>query len=105
MYKRQVYDWALSSSQQVPAPRNPDFNLGYKVSRMVADGVGLGLEYYNDKGPWNSFDPAGQQAKTLYYVLDFYRKPLPFNLGIGHGLNSSTDKWTVKAIFEVPFNL
>jgi hypothetical protein len=24
-------------------------------------------------------------------------------LGIGRGLNEATDKWTVKAIFEIPF--
>ena len=97
-----VFGWALSPSQENPKAKNPGFSLGYKVSRNVAEGIGLGLEYYNDKGSWNSFDASGRQAKTLYYVLDFGRKPLPFNLGIGKGLNGSTDKWTVKMIFEVP---
>jgi len=100
-----VFGWALSSSQENPKPRSPDFSLGYKVARTVAPDIALGLEYYNDKGPWRNFDPSSQQAKTLFYVLDFGRKPLPFNLGIGRGLNGATDKWTIKAIFEVPFSL
>jgi len=97
-----VFGWALSSSQEVPKARNPGFDLGYKVSRTVAEGIGLGIEYYNEKGAWRGFDSSNQQGKTLYYVLDFGRKPLPFNLGIGHGLNGATDKWTVKMIFEIP---
>lgn len=29
--------------------------------------------------------------------------PLPFNIGIGRGLNVNTDKLTIKLIFDVPF--
>jgi len=97
-----VFGWALSHSQEVPAPRNPDFSLGYKASRRVAEGVALGLEYYNDKGPLNQFDPGSQQAKTLFWTVDVDRGPVPFNFGVGRGLNGSTDRWTVKMIFEIP---
>ena len=97
-----VFGWALSSSQEVPKTRNPQFELGYKVARTVADGIALGVEYYNEKGAWRRFDPASEQGKTVYGVLDFGRKPVPFNLGIGRGLNGATDRWTVKMIFEIP---
>jgi hypothetical protein len=97
-----VYGWALSHSQENPPPRNPDFSLGYKASRRVAEGVALGLEYYNDKGSWNRFDPGSQQGKTLFWTVDVGRGPVPFNFGIGRGLNGSTDRWTVKMIFELP---
>jgi len=31
------------------------------------------------------------------------REPWVFNLGIGKGLTDATDRWTIKAIFELPF--
>jgi hypothetical protein len=36
--------------------------------------------------------------------MDYDRKPWSFNLGIGRGLTTAADRWTIKAIFEVPFN-
>ncbi len=97
-----VFGWAVSSSQLNPKPQNPDLSMQYKVARTVADKIGVGFEYYNDKGPLNQFDPGGQQAKTLFGTVDFGRGPVPFNFGIGRGLNGATDKWTVKMIFEIP---
>ena len=49
------------------------------------------------------FSPQAEQAHTLYLAVDVDRGPVGFNFGIGRGLNSATDKWTVKAIFEIPF--
>jgi hypothetical protein len=97
-----VFGSTLSHSQESVQPRNPDFSLGYKVARKVADGVDLGLEYYNEKGSWHEFDPGSEQAKMLFIAADVTRGPLPFNFGIGKGLNGNTDKWTVKMIFEIP---
>ena len=48
--------------------------------------------------------PFDQQDRSLFLVMDFERDPWNFNVGIGHGLNNATDDWTVKAIFEIPFN-
>ena len=98
-----TFGWALSSAQEQPPPQNTNFRLGYKASRTVAEGIALGFEYYNAKGRWRGFDPGSEQSKVLFWTLDFDRKPLPFNLGIGRGLNGNSDKWTVKAIFDVPF--
>ena len=100
-----VFSWALSSSQETPKPKNPQFAQSYKVARTVVDGVAVGLEYYNEMGSLGSFDPSSQQSKTLYYAVDVTRGRLPFNFGIGRGLTGATDKWTVKAIFEIPFSL
>lgn len=101
-----VFNWALSKSQQPEIrPRNPQFEQSWKVSRTVAKGVGAGFEYYNEMGPLSHFDPGSQQGKTLYAAVDVTRGPLPFNFGIGRGLNGATDRWTVKAIFEIPFSL
>ena len=97
-----VYTWALSSSQIAPAPRNPEFSFNTKLMHRVAAGVSLGVEYYNQKGSWRNFDPGSQQGKTLYWVVEVENKVMPFHLGIGRGLNDATDKWTVKAIIDVP---
>lgn len=35
--------------------------------------------------------------------MDYDRKPWAFNVGLGRGLNNATDRWTIKAIVEVPF--
>lgn len=98
-----AFGWALSASQEVPPPRNARFRAGYKVSRTVIEGVAAGVEYYNEKGRWGNFNPGDLQDKTLFLTLDVDRGPLPFNIGIGRGLNANTDKLTIKMIFDVPF--
>ena len=98
-----VFGWALSASQEVPPARNPKFRTGWKVAREISEGISVGAEYYNDKGTWRNFDPGSQQSKTLYAVLDVEKGPVPFNLGIGRGVNGQTDPWTIKAIFGFTF--
>lgn len=81
----------------------PSFDFAAKAVHDVVDGIAMGLEYYSGVGKLSNTLPASQQEKTLYLVTDYDRKPFPFNLGLGRGLNGATDKWTVKAIIEVPF--
>lgn len=97
-----VFGWALSASQQVPAAQNPQFSVNTKVTRRVGENMAAGFEYYNQKGRWGNFDPSGEQGKTFYLVLDVENKLLPVHLGIGRGTNNATDRWTVKAIFDLP---
>ena len=80
----------------------PDFSPGFKVARKLTSDMALGVEYYNDFGPIDHFDRASRQSQQVFLALDFDGKPVPFNLGIGRGLNAASDKWTLKAIFEVP---
>lgn len=81
---------------------NPNFDIGVKVGRKVAEGVMLGGEYYADFGSTQHFSAWNQQNHTLYFVADIDKGPLPFNVGIGRGISPAADNWTVKAIFEVP---
>lgn len=80
----------------------PDLNPGMKIARTVAPSWAVGVEYYNDFGPINHFDRASQQSQLLFAAVDYTGKGLPFNFGIGRGLNRASDKWTLKAIFEIP---
>lgn len=80
----------------------PSFEPSLKAARTVARGVMAGLEYYAGLGPANDLLPRSQQEHSLYVALDVDRAPWVFNFGVGRGLTSATDRWTVKAIFEIP---
>ena len=101
--------WAIAFNPVVGQPLlpgrragGPDFSPALKVARDVADGTAVGFEYYAELGQFSHFDPYSQQSHTVYLAIDRTAGPLPFNLGIGRGLTAATDRWTVKAIFELP---
>ncbi|MFC3652929.1 hypothetical protein ACFONN_15330 [Dyella humi] len=101
--------WLIAFNPVVDATFHPrygnsssDFAPALKVARTVWSGTALGLEYYNDFGRIGSFDPARKQNQQLFAALDVTRGLIPFNFGIGRGLNDASDKWTVKAILEIP---
>jgi len=96
-----ILDFNLSPG---PGRGNPDFNIGLKAARRIFDGVLLGPEYYSDFGGVRRLDSWGGQNNTLYLVTDVRRGPLPFQLGVGRGLSPGADRWTVKAIFEIPLD-
>ncbi|MBS1191453.1 MAG: uncharacterized protein H6R10_3245 [Rhodocyclaceae bacterium] len=80
-----------------------NFSPAVKVSKTLAEGIAGGFEYYADLGKLAHFSPRAEQAHTLYLVTDVDRGPVGINFGIGRGLNAATDKWTVKAILDIPF--
>jgi hypothetical protein len=69
----------------------------------VMPGIALGFEYYDGIGKLANPQPGSLQDRTLYVTLDVDRKPWVFNFGVGRGMNGATDRWTLKAIIEVPF--
>jgi hypothetical protein len=81
----------------------PDFSLGLKASRKVTTDVALGVEYYAGMGKINRLLPGDQQERTLFLTVDYEGKPVAFNFGIGRGLTSAADAWTLKAIIDLPF--
>ena len=80
----------------------PDFDLGVKVSHRITEGIAGGVELYNGLGQLGRTLPWQQQDNRIFFTLDVDRKPLPFNIGVGYGLTRAADRWTIKAIFEVP---
>jgi len=82
---------------------SPEFNPALKIGRKVQEGIMAGIEYYGALGALNNFDTHSEQSHTLYLALDVERGPVNFNFGIGRGMSgTAADKWTVKAIFEIP---
>jgi len=96
-----IFGWDLSKGF---AGGGPTFDLATKAVHDVARGVALGVEYYAAIGKFKDPLPGSLQEKALYLVMDFDRKPWVFNVGLGRGLTDATDRWTLKAIIEVPFN-
>jgi hypothetical protein len=80
----------------------PDFDVGVKASHHVAEGLGAGVEYYTSRGQLGRTVSWREQDNRVFLALDVDRKPWVFNVGIGYGLTPAADRWTLKAIFELP---
>lgn len=80
----------------------PDFDLQLKAARRIGEGLAGGLEYYGGMGPANHLLPWKQQDNRLFLAVDVDRQPWMFNVGLGYGLTPGADRWSLKAIFEVP---
>lgn len=96
-----IFEWDLSPGFR---QGGPEFTHAWKAMRDVVPGIALGLEYYNGIGKLANPLPGSLQDRALYVTLDVDRKPWAFNVGVGHGINDATDRWTLKAIIEVPFH-
>ena len=96
-----ILGWALAGPDH---DGKPEFSPSAKVARNIASGLALGVEYYAELGKVNNILPHLQQSHTLYFALDYDRKPWVFNVGIGRGLSEATDRWTLKTIIEIPFD-
>jgi hypothetical protein len=103
-------DWLLAINPTLGADLSdglgggrPDLSVGTKVARQVQEGLAAGLEFYTDTGPLGRRLPWQQQDNRLYLALDIDRKPWVLNLAIGRGLSDAADRWTLKAIVDVPF--
>jgi hypothetical protein len=83
-------------------PHTPGLEIATKVTRKVKDGLSLGWERYNERGPYNQFLPFNQQMLVNYLVADIEAHGYDFNLGIGKGQTTASDKWTLKAIIGFP---
>ena len=95
-----IFEWSLSPGFRYGGP---DFTLAVKAMHDVRPGIALGMEFYDSIGRLTHPLPGGEQEHTLYLTVDVDRKPWIFNAGIGRGLTGATDRWTLKAIFEIPF--
>jgi hypothetical protein len=84
------------------AGQRPDVDLGVKLSRQFAPSWAGGLELHSGLGPLGRSLPWQQQDQRLFVAVDVDRKPWVFNLGVGRGLTDAADRWTLRAIFEVP---
>jgi hypothetical protein len=80
----------------------PEFAPSLKIARSVVDWAAVGVEYYVDAGQVTAIEPYSRQSHMLFLAVDVGLKPWAFNFGVGRGFGDDTDRWTVKAIIEVP---
>ncbi len=103
-------DWMFLTNPVISYPLSPGYRQGgvefspsIKISRNIGDGISLGTETYSDLGKLATLSASGDQQHTIYAVIDVDRDPWKFNLGLGYGLSQLSDRWTIKAIFEIPW--
>ena len=94
-----VFEWDFGGPDR---SGTPDISFGLKAGHEVARGIMLGVEYYGELGRLNNTLPSSQQDHRLFAAVDVERSRVEFNFAVGYGLTSVADRWTVKAIFELP---
>jgi len=88
-----IVDVALSGPR-----RTIDFAPAARLAYLVSSAWAIGLEHYADFGPIDRFDPPRRQVQELFLVADHSGKALDVDCGIGRGLTSGSNDWTVKFI-------
>ena len=88
------YD-GLDKLEFVPATR-----IAYNTSPRWS----VAIEEYSDYGSLDELEPAASQGHQLFAVVDRSSPSLDVEAGIGFGLNSATDKVTLKLILSHDFN-
>jgi len=88
------YD-GIGNTDFVPCAR-VDYNAGTIWS--------FALEQYSDFGPLKEFLPLNEQSHQLFGVVDWHGKKWDAEFGVGAGLTSASDQWTVKLILSTSLN-
>ncbi len=89
--------WSMNQLQQTPTG-----SFGVKLLRKVSEAWQAGAEYYSGFGTVSSTLPFNQQSNNLFVVVDYSGEPFDFNFGVGRGVTSASDKWTIKGVIEFP---
>lgn len=80
------------------------FSPSAKVAYGLSQTVDVGVEYYADNLPFKKMYGLTQQPNTAYLVMDAKLDKASLNVGIGKGLNSTSDNWVMKVIAAFDFN-
>jgi len=94
-----IFGWPLSDGQGRGAP---DLTTAWKATWTRWKQAAPGLELYLEHGQLNRLDPSPNWKQQLFLTLDVDHAPFQFNVGIGRGLTPSSERWTLKFIFELP---
>lgn len=71
-----------------------------RIAMALTERYKVALEEYDDFGHISHFLPASKQTHQLFGVLDINTKWIGIEAGVGAGLTSATDHWTVKLILS-----
>lgn len=81
----------------------PDYSLALKATHLIGNAVSAGGEYYLTQGK-NDADTVSKTilSHTLFAVFDIDLAKSAFHVGIGRGLNSRSDRWTLTSSYFIP---
>lgn len=92
-------DWSLSRSVNSPASLEVDTKTAY----MTDAGYQVGVETYDELGPFRNLGHLNQLSQTVYGVIDTQMGKFDLNAGIGRGLTTASDHWVFKFIIGVHY--
>jgi hypothetical protein len=69
-----------------------------RFARKLGENLAVGVEYYTDLGPLQSWLPFNQQQHNVYAVVDFKIGRFDVNAGVGYGLTPGSDRLMYKMI-------
>lgn len=74
-----------------------------KVAYLAFGKNAFGLEYYLEAGPLAHRFPRDEQSRMLYLAWDGKIGKSDINVGVGRGATPASDRWVIKAVYEVAF--
>ena len=80
--------------------KNVDFAPATRVAYNFFQGWAAAVEEYDEFGALRKFDAVGDQAHTLYGVIDHTGKAWDLEAGIGFGLTRSSDRVVLKLMLS-----
>jgi len=104
----QLEKWRITLNPSIDITLNKNSTVTFSPSAKVAynlnQSVDLGVEYYADNLPIKALYGVRQQPNTAYLVMDTKLDSASFNVGVGKGLNTTSDNWVVKFIGAFSFD-
>jgi hypothetical protein len=67
-----------------------------RFARNLGENLAVGVEYYTDLGPLQSWLPFNEQQHNIYAVVDFKIGLFDVNAGVGYGLTPGSDRLMAK---------
>ncbi|MDD5035143.1 MAG: hypothetical protein PHE55_10320 [Methylococcaceae bacterium] len=94
-----LFSWSLTRDGV------PDFFPALALMRHLDEMLSFGFEYYGETGPVNNTYSLEDQSHTIFSVIEYgHGDDWNISLGLGRGLTSASDEWTIKTIFFAPLD-
>ena len=79
------------------------FSPAIKLAYEIAHETKIGVEYYSEMGSVKHFTDINKRPDTAYLVLDKEIDHSLLQIGIGKGVNSTSDSWVLKVMGAISF--
>src|SRR6266581_9733307 len=100
-WRRKPFEFIVNPILDVvlSGPRHTvDFAPAARFACLLSPAWAVGLEHYADFGPIDNFTRSSLRLQELFLVADYSGPMLDVDFGVGRGLTSGSDDWTVKFI-------